>query len=181
MFSTPQTLERRTGQNGVNRFDYLKQILNEINTTQSEDNKLQILANLANFAYDPINYEYFRRLNVIDVFLDTIKNNSLNSENNIKKVNFAVAGICNLCLDEKNKEYLLANSLVDLLIVIIRAFKSDDVLLINILTIFVFLKHDQVKKQFASDSHLLEILKNMTNSKNKCLSNIANVFLEDLK
>ena len=33
------------------------------------DAKLQVLANLANFAYDPINYEYLRQLNVIDLFL----------------------------------------------------------------------------------------------------------------
>ena len=62
MFSTPQTLERRTGENGVGRFDYLKQLVNEFKSTDSDDYKLQILANLANFAYDPINFEYFRRL-----------------------------------------------------------------------------------------------------------------------
>ena len=31
--------------------------------------KEQILANLANFAYDPINYEYFKKLNIADLFL----------------------------------------------------------------------------------------------------------------
>ena len=31
--------------------------------------KEEILANLANFAYDPINYEHFRKLNVVDLFL----------------------------------------------------------------------------------------------------------------
>lgn len=31
--------------------------------------KEEILANLANFAYDPINYEHFRKLNVMDLFL----------------------------------------------------------------------------------------------------------------
>lgn len=31
--------------------------------------KEQILANLANFAYDPINYGYLRQLNVIDLFI----------------------------------------------------------------------------------------------------------------
>ena len=31
--------------------------------------KLQVLANLANFAYDPINYEYIRHLKIIDLFL----------------------------------------------------------------------------------------------------------------
>jgi len=33
------------------------------------ESKLQVLANLANFAYDPVNYDYIRRLNVIDLFL----------------------------------------------------------------------------------------------------------------
>ena len=31
--------------------------------------KVQILANLANFSYDPINYGHLRKLNVIDLFL----------------------------------------------------------------------------------------------------------------
>ena len=33
------------------------------------DHKLQVLANLANFAYDPINYEDFQKLNILDLFL----------------------------------------------------------------------------------------------------------------
>ena len=31
--------------------------------------KEEILANLANFAYDPINYNHFRKLNVVDLFM----------------------------------------------------------------------------------------------------------------
>lgn len=31
--------------------------------------KEQVLANLANFAYDPINYEYMRALKIPDLFL----------------------------------------------------------------------------------------------------------------
>ena len=31
--------------------------------------KRQVLANLANFSYDPINYQFLRRLKVIDLFL----------------------------------------------------------------------------------------------------------------
>ena len=33
------------------------------------EGKQQVLANLANFAYDPINYEHFRKLNILDLFL----------------------------------------------------------------------------------------------------------------
>ena len=31
--------------------------------------KEEILANLANFAYDPINYDHFRELNVVDLLM----------------------------------------------------------------------------------------------------------------
>jgi len=50
------------------------------------------LANLANFAYDPINYGYMRQLQIIDLFLHTL------SENNPKLIRFAIGGICNLSL-----------------------------------------------------------------------------------
>lgn len=54
--------------------------------------KTQVLANLANFAYDPINYDYLRQLKVIDLFLHLI------SEEDEEFVRFAIGGLCNLCL-----------------------------------------------------------------------------------
>ena len=33
------------------------------------ESKQQVIANLANFAYDPLNYDYMRRLNILDLFL----------------------------------------------------------------------------------------------------------------
>uniref|UniRef100_A0A8D8WP87 Armadillo repeat-containing protein 7 n=1 Tax=Cacopsylla melanoneura TaxID=428564 RepID=A0A8D8WP87_9HEMI len=76
-------------------------------TTVSLDAKEQVLANLSNFAYDPINYDYMRRLNVIDIFLDTISRYTLYSET---LVHYAMAGLCNLCLDKTNKEYILSRA-----------------------------------------------------------------------
>ena len=35
--------------------------------------KEEILANLANFAYDPINYDHFRKLNVVDLFMGELQ------------------------------------------------------------------------------------------------------------
>lgn len=46
--------------------------------------KEQVLANLANFAYDPSNYQYLRQLQVLDLFLDSL------SEENETLVEFAV-------------------------------------------------------------------------------------------
>ena len=58
------------------------------------DAKEQVLANLANFSYDPVNYDYLRELKVTTLFLETL------SENNKTLVRFAIAGICNLCSGE---------------------------------------------------------------------------------
>lgn len=181
MFSSPQTLERRTGKKGTSRYDYLNEIITEFNTTDSEEYKQQILANLTNFAYDPINYEYFRRLNVLDIFLNTINECQLNTEINIKKVGFAISGICNLTLDEKNKEYLLTKSnLIQMLKLILSTYKgNEDIILINILTIFVFVNNDLVKNEINTDSNLVDVVKKLVYSKNRSLSNIATVFLED--
>ncbi len=56
------------------------------------DAKLQVLANLANFAYDPINYEALRQLNAVELFVDML------TEENPKLVEFGIGGICNCCL-----------------------------------------------------------------------------------
>lgn len=50
--------------------------------------KEQVLANLANFAYDPKNYEYLRQLQVLDLFLDML------TEDNETLVEFAIGKNC---------------------------------------------------------------------------------------
>lgn len=146
MFSRPERLQQRTPENGVGRFDYLQQLVNEFKSTKSSGKfvhqfdavlqtaanhrlynwfrslsyfwstseirtrtfctpslwqlnvglicylaaKEQVLANLANFAYDPINYGFLKSLHVIDLFLDQL------SETNPKLVQYAVGGLCNL-------------------------------------------------------------------------------------
>ncbi|CAK9143452.1 unnamed protein product [Ilex paraguariensis] len=60
------------------------------------ESKERIVANLANFAYDPYNYTFLRQLNVLELFLDCI------TEPNEKLVEFGVGGICNSCVDPAN-------------------------------------------------------------------------------
>lgn len=73
----------------------LKNLLNNehIPLSSYSDAKCQVLANLANFAYDPINYGYIRNVGVLDIFLYVVKN-----ETDTKLLHFAIAGICNLCI-----------------------------------------------------------------------------------
>lgn len=113
MFSRPERLAKRTPKDGTDRYHYLRELVNEFTTTtvigtvhfwfsitQSlqllhfelmfADYQEQVLANLANFAYDPINYDFLRSLRVLDLFLDQL------SVSNPKIVQFALAGLCNL-------------------------------------------------------------------------------------
>ncbi|KAM9210975.1 armadillo repeat-containing protein 7 isoform 3-T4 [Dugong dugon] len=46
----------------VGRLGYLQALVSEFQETESQDAKEQVLANLANFAYDPSNYQYLRQL-----------------------------------------------------------------------------------------------------------------------
>ena len=69
MFSSKKYLKKKTGPYGVGRFKYLQALVTEFQDTSKHEYKQQVLANLANFAYDPINYEHFRRLNILDLFL----------------------------------------------------------------------------------------------------------------
>lgn len=62
------------------------------------------MANLGNFAYDPINYEHFRALNILDLFLDVLA-----EESDVDMIRFAMGGVCNCCLDVLNKKFLIDN------------------------------------------------------------------------
>ncbi|XP_022279605.1 monocarboxylate transporter 6-like [Canis lupus baileyi] len=76
----------------VGRLGYLQALVTEFQETESQDAKEQVLANLANFAYDPGNYEYLRQLQVLDLFLDSL------SEENETLVEFAI-GLIPMCVD----------------------------------------------------------------------------------
>ena len=61
MFSSREYLEKKTGPRGIGRESFIRMLVEEYtdsNTTPA--NKQQVLANLANFAYDPINLDYLR-------------------------------------------------------------------------------------------------------------------------
>ncbi|KAL2317305.1 hypothetical protein Fmac_031181 [Flemingia macrophylla] len=121
MFTNDQRQEERTGRYGTHRLQFLQQLVTQFQNT-SEDgkpfplvNKLcwlclfrvmlfllfaetreKILANLANFAYDPYNYNFLRQLNVLELFIDCL------TEPNEKLVEFGIGGICNSCADPAN-------------------------------------------------------------------------------
>ncbi|XP_057970838.1 uncharacterized protein LOC131159721 [Malania oleifera] len=96
MFTNKRRQEERTGKYGTPRVQYLQELVNQFQNTNNEESRERIVANLANFAYDPYNYTFIRQLNVLELFLDCI------TEPNEKLVEFGVGGICNSCVDPSN-------------------------------------------------------------------------------
>nr|XP_029150415.1 uncharacterized protein LOC112765468 isoform X2 [Arachis hypogaea] len=96
IFTNEQRQQERTGKYGSPRFQYLQELVTQFQNTTDEETKERILANLANFAYDPYNYNFLRQLNVLELFLDCM------TEPNEKLVEFGVGGICNCCADQAN-------------------------------------------------------------------------------
>ena len=101
--------------------------------------RLQVLANLANFAYDPINYDHFRKLNILDLFLDVIA-----EDTDEKAIEFAMGGVCNCCLDKLNKEYLVKNDGVELTIKCLSSANEETVL--SAITTLMYLITPATKK-----------------------------------
>ena len=103
------------------------------------DFKKQILANLANFAYDPINYEYFRALNILDLFLDVLV-----EETDDKMIQFSIGGICNCCLDKLNKEFFIENDAISIVAKLLSSSNEETVQ--SAITTLMFLTTPQTKK-----------------------------------
>lgn len=96
MFTNNRRQEERTGKYGTTRLQYLQELVSQFQNAASEESKEKVVANLANFAYDPYNYTFLRQLNVLELFLDCI------TEPNEKLVEFGIGGICNSCVDPEN-------------------------------------------------------------------------------
>uniref|UniRef100_A0A1B6C4W5 Armadillo repeat-containing domain-containing protein n=1 Tax=Clastoptera arizonana TaxID=38151 RepID=A0A1B6C4W5_9HEMI len=170
MFSTKEMLIKRSGKNKIGRFEFLKQIVSEFKTTNNLEAKQQVMANLANFAYDPINYDFLRSLGVIDLFLDQL------AENNPTLAQYALGGLCNLVLDSQNKEYVLANGGVNHISPYLLS-KNDDMVLSAISTL-MFLVTPVSKNDITNDVVIQQMLE-LSKNQNQRISNLAKIFLED--
>ncbi|CDS09291.1 hypothetical protein LRAMOSA10651 [Lichtheimia ramosa] len=91
---------QRPSQKGSDRGEYLSQLVQEYLVTRSLEAKQQVLANLANFAYDPINYEHLWQANAIDLFINGLEDpDPLLNE-------FGAGGLANICSDSNHRQYI---------------------------------------------------------------------------
>ncbi|NWX84059.1 ARMC7 protein, partial [Nothoprocta ornata] len=154
----------------LGRLEYLQALVTEFQVTDSADAKEQVLANLANFAYDPQNYEHLRRLQVLDLFLDTL------GEDSEALVEFAMGGLCNLCLDKANKEYILEANGVESVINCLSSPNEETVM--SAVTTLMYLSTPQSRRQTTA-LPVVECMLRFSLSANRRLSNLATLFLED--
>ncbi|NXY35728.1 ARMC7 protein, partial [Pomatorhinus ruficollis] len=154
----------------LGRLEYLQALVTEFQVTDSTEAKEQVLANLANFAYDPSNYEYLRQLQVLDLFLDML------TEDNETLVEFAMGGLCNLCLDKTNKEYILEASGVEPIISCLSSSNEETVM--SAVTALMFLTTPRSRAQTTA-LPVVECMLRFSLSANTRLSNLAAIFLQD--
>ncbi|XP_072377947.1 uncharacterized protein [Diabrotica undecimpunctata] len=167
MFSKKERLAERTGEFGIGRYEFLKQLIKEFAETPSYENKRQTLANLANFAYDPINYNFIKQLHLIDLFLAELSNEQE------ELIHFALAGICNLCADPESRDYIIALNGVKLISEFL--LHEDEEISLNALTSLYYMYESEHIEVSENLKHTLQKYKLSSNPR---LRNLGTVFLE---
>ncbi|XP_053309240.1 armadillo repeat-containing protein 7 [Spea bombifrons] len=154
----------------ADRFQYLQALVTEFQDTDGAEAKEQILANLANFAYDPCNYQDLRQLQVIDLFLDML------TEENETLVEFGIGGLCNLCLDKANKSHVLSSGGLKLIINCLSSRREETVL--SALTTLMYLCTPASCADITTPA-VVECMVRFSLSSNCRIRNLATIFLED--
>ncbi|CAH0490972.1 unnamed protein product [Peronospora farinosa] len=131
MLSSREHLQERQGQYAAPRHEYLQQLVDEFQRSPDIFRKEEVVANLANFAYDPINYMSLGRLRIMDLFLDLLDvdqedqdSNNTNYDEEIttspprkhQLVEFAMGGICNCIADPHLQQQFIDGEGVDILV-----------------------------------------------------------------
>ncbi|XP_008312707.1 armadillo repeat-containing protein 7 [Cynoglossus semilaevis] len=155
---------------GSDRLEYLQNLVTEFQDTDNEEAKEQVLANLANFAYDPKNMEYLRELQVLDLFLDML------TEENENFVEFGIGGLCNLSVDPECRDTILHNSGISLVTNCLSSQREETVLsaittLMNLTT--------PLSRAEITDPAILQCMLRFSLSESPRLRNLAGVFLQD--
>ncbi|KAM3592817.1 uncharacterized protein V6R79_025706 [Siganus canaliculatus] len=156
--------------NGSDRFEYLQNLVTEFQDTDSEEAKEQVLANLANFAYDPKNMEYLRELQVTDLFLDML------TEENENFVEFGMGGLCNLSMDPQCRDVILQNSGISLVTNCLSSRREETVL--SAVTTLMNLWTPSSRSQLTHPG-ILQCMLRFSLSESPRLRNLASVFLQD--
>uniref|UniRef100_A0A182Q658 Armadillo repeat-containing domain-containing protein n=1 Tax=Anopheles farauti TaxID=69004 RepID=A0A182Q658_9DIPT len=179
MFSTQERLKRRTPDGGINRRTYLKLLVDEYYETSNLEAQQQVTANLANFAYDPINWKFLVEAKAHELFLEIVQ---LSGHGVVDRllVLHAIVGLTNIALDTSIAEYIEHSNGFGHLCRLLEKHRTDCEIVCNTLTCFSFLLNDKRAPVLRQDKCLLGLLQNLRQSTSPRISNLATILSEDL-
>ncbi|XP_037547595.1 armadillo repeat-containing protein 7 [Nematolebias whitei] len=152
------------------RFEYLQTLVTEFQDTDSEEAKQQVLANLANFAYDPKNSEHLLQLQVPDLFLDML------TEDNEDFVEFGMGGLCNLSMDPDCRDVILQSGGVGSVTNCLSSRREETVL--SAITTLMNLTTAATRAQ-TTEPGVLQCMLRFSLAESPRLRSLASVFLQD--
>uniref|UniRef100_A0A3B3ZI34 Uncharacterized protein n=1 Tax=Periophthalmus magnuspinnatus TaxID=409849 RepID=A0A3B3ZI34_9GOBI len=152
------------------RFEYLQTLVTEFQDTDSEEAKEQVLANLANFSYDPKNYDHLRDLQVTDLFLDML------TEENENFVEFGMGGLCNLSMVPEFRDFILQNDGINLITNCLSS-RNEETVLSAITTLMNLITANS--RSEITQPGVLHCMLRFSLSESPRLRNLASVFLQD--
>ncbi|KXN73482.1 ARM repeat-containing protein [Conidiobolus coronatus NRRL 28638] len=171
MYSSLNQIKKRNQSrpNAPNRLEYFQILIDEYQSTEDKDIKYKIICHLGNFAYDPVNYNWFRQLNIIELFLDC-----LTEEDDEQLIELSIAGLCNLSADSINQEIIIEEGGIQLILNLLNS-KNFEIIQNSLLTL-IFLTNEDSGNLICT-SELKNYLINLEISKNPSLKNLSNLFL----
>ncbi|XP_017016703.1 uncharacterized protein [Drosophila kikkawai] len=147
MFSSHRHLKRRTPAQGIDRREYIGHLVEEFHTTTNIEAQEQVTANLANFAYDPINWPYLLEADALDVFVA-----SLESQDQHLKLH-GIAALCNICLDKSAAKFIREH--LNLLIGLFVRTDHPEIVLHSLALFYQLLEGGQVDRELLLTPSLL--------------------------
>lgn len=171
MFTNNERQEERIGRYGTPRLQYLQELVSRFQSATDEETKERIVANLANFSYDPYNYTFLRQLNVLELFLDCI------TEPNEKLVEFGVGGICNCSVDPANAAIVSQCGGIPL---VIQCLSSPVRNTVNYALGAIYYLCDSSTKEEILKPEVIDVIKRYAAAEtvSKSFSNMAKAFLD---
>ncbi|KAI8055790.1 hypothetical protein BDF22DRAFT_774043 [Syncephalis plumigaleata] len=187
----PSSKRRRGGSKGgkqrkSTRPEYLQALVDEYQTTEDREAKRQILANLANFAYDPNNYKWLRALNITELFLDAIATEKTEDMAD-DFISFGIGGLCNLTIDMDYTTDLLKNEEALQLVYNCLASTQSSTICSALTTLYqlvivVVLTDTTTTAMLANIYKCIHIqLDMLIHSTDKCISNLAILLQQQLQ
>ncbi|KAJ0016095.1 hypothetical protein NQD34_014385 [Periophthalmus magnuspinnatus] len=188
-------MSRKGPAEGSDRFEYLQTLVTEFQDTDSEEAKEQVLANLANFSYDPKNYDHLRDLQVTDLFLDMLTEENENfvefGMGKLKRkaiiyitntfivlteLYFFVGGLCNLSMVPEFRDFILQNDGINLITNCLSS-RNEETVLSAITTLMNLITANS--RSEITQPGVLHCMLRFSLSESPRLRNLASVFLQD--